>query len=184
MRRRAFATLALCLLLLAACTPQTPAKTPAELALESLERGVQADNAGKNDDAIAAYFETLGRNPRSAVAYYNLGQLFRRSNELVIAEGYYRQALKVDPNYTAAQFGFGFTRLAVGAWAEAEDANRKVIAAEPNNGAAHYNLGLALRGQGRDADAQAAFQRASQLDPRLVPPAPAATPAPTATPRR
>src|SRR5687767_5714054 len=110
---------------------------------------------------------------------YNLGQAYRRANELVIAEGYYRQALKIDPNFVAALFGYGFTRLAVADWAEAERANRAVTTAEPQNGPAWFNLGLALRGQGKQNDAAQAFQRARQIDPSLTPP-----PAPTATPGR
>jgi len=169
------AVVLIALAIVAACSQPAP-KTAAEQAIESLERGVQADNAGRTADALVAYFETLSKDPRSKVAFYNLGQLYRRTNEPIIAEGYYRQALKIDPAYTAALFGLGFTRLAAGQWVEAEDANRKVIAAEPNHAAAHFNLALALRGQGREADALVEFQRAAQLDPKLV--------APTPTPRR
>lgn len=182
MGRRALTALLLGLFVLAACTPQPPAKTSVELAIEALERGVQADNAGRTGEALVAYFDTLSKDPQNKVAFYNLGQMYRRTNEPIIAEGYYRQALKIDPAYPAALFGLGFTRLAAGAWAEAEDANRKVIAAEPNNAPAHYNLGLALRGQGKEAEAVQSFQRAAQLDAKLVPPAPPATAAPTQTP--
>lgn len=168
------------LIVASACAQLAP-KTAGQQATESLERGVAADAAGRTDDAILAYFETLSKDPRHALAFYNLGQVYRRSNELVIAEGYYRQALKVDPAFAPALFGFGFTRLAVADWGAAEDANRKVILAEPNNGPAHFNLGLALRGQGKESEAQQAFQRANQLDRSLVAPPP---PSPTATPRR
>lgn len=181
-RLRPLATAVLLALALAtACAQQPAAKTAAEQAIEALERGVQAYNAGRTDEALVAFFETLSKDPTNKFAFSNLGLLYRRANEPIIAEGYYLQALKIDPAYAPALFGLGFFRLAVGAWAEAEDANRKVIAAEPNNASAHFNLALALRGQGREAEAQASFQRANQLDPNLVPPA---TPTPTATPRR
>lgn len=177
--RVATALLAMAMALGVAC--QAPVRSTAERAAESLEKGVQADTAGRVDEAIGAYFQVLSHEPNNKLAFYNLGQVYRRANELVIAEGYYRQALKADAAFTPALFGFGFTRLAVADWAAAEDANRKVIRAEPNNAPAHFNLGLALRGQGKETEAQQAFQRANQLDPTLtVPPAPS----PTATPRR
>lgn len=173
--RIATALLTLAMALSVACAPAP--KTTAE----SLEKGIQADSAGRVDEAIAAYFQVLSLEPKNVFAFYNLGQLYRRSNEIVIAEGYYRQALKVDPAFAPALFGYGFTRLAFADWSAAEDANRKVIAAEPNNAPAHFNLGLALRGQGKEGEAQQAFQRAIQLDRTLVAPA---APSPTVTPRR
>jgi Tfp pilus assembly protein PilF len=169
-------------LLISACVGGG-SKTAAELATESLDRGVQAQNAGRTPEALVAYFETLAKDPRQKVAFYNLGQIYRLENKLVIAEGYYRQALEIDPEYPPALFGFGFTRLAVGAWQEAHDANVKVIAADPNNAAAHFNRALALRGLGREREAQEEFARAAQLDRALVPP-PLPTPRPTASPAR
>lgn len=181
---RALAAAAALTLALAACQPGAAPKTSAELAAESLERGVQAQNAGKNDDAIVAYFETLSRDPKNKIVFYNLGQIYRLQAKTVIAEGYYRQALEIDPEYAPALFGFGYTRLAVGAWQEAADANRKVIAKEPNNAAAHFNLALALRALGQEADAQREFALAKQLDANLqIPPSPTPTPRPSPTTR-
>lgn len=177
--RATMALLAIVMALSVACQ-QPAAKTAAEQAAASLEKAVQADNAGRVDEAIAAYFQVLSLEPKNKFAFYNLGQVYRRSNELVIAEGYYRQALRIDPNFLAALFGYGFTRLAVGDWTEAERANRAVTAAEPQNAPAWFNLGLALRGQGKQAEATQAFQRARQIDPNLEPPP---TPTPTPTPR-
>lgn len=160
---------------------QGASRTPQQLGAEAFERGVQADVAGKNDEATAHYFEALAREPKNKSAFYNLGQLYRRTNELQIAEGYYRQALRIDANFTGALFGLGFTRLAAGDWQVAADANRKVVAAEPNNAAAHFNLALALRGLGNEAQAQEEFARARQLDASLVPP-PAPSPSRSAAP--
>lgn len=161
-----------------ACQPTAAPKTTAEIAAESLERGVQADTAGRVDEAITAYFQVLSNEPKNKFAFYNLGQVYRRANELVIAEGYYRQALKVDPNFVAALFGYGFTRLAAADWAEAERANKAVTAAEPQNAPAWFNLGLALQNQSKQTEATQAFQRARQIDPNLTPP-PAPTPRPS-----
>jgi len=172
---RVTATLAIAIAIGVACQPTAAPKTTAELAAESLERGVQADTAGRVDEAITAYFQVLSKNK---FAFYNLGQVYRRANELVIAEGYYRQALKVDPNFVAALFGYGFTRLAAADWAEAERANKAVTTAEPQNAPAWFNLGLALQNQSKQTEATQAFQRARQIDPNLTPP-PAPTPRPS-----
>ena len=179
-RRLATALLSLAVALTVACgTPAAP-KTTAEQAAEALEKGIQADTAGRLDEALASYFQTLALEPKNKFAFYNLGQAYRRANELVIAEGYYRQALKIDPNFAPALFGYGFTRLAAGDWAEAERANRAVTTANQQDAPAWFNLGLALQNQGKQADATAAFQRARSIDANLTPP-PTPTPRPSPT---
>ncbi|HET8568875.1 MAG TPA: tetratricopeptide repeat protein [Candidatus Limnocylindria bacterium] len=170
---------ALIALSLVACQPTGAPKTSAQLAAEALERGVQAQNSGKTEEALVAYFETLSREPKNKIAFYNLGQIYRLQRKNAIAEGYYRQSLEIDPEYTPALFGFGYTRLSVGAWQEAADANRRVIAKEPNNAAAHFNLALALRALGQEAEAQREFGVAKQLDASLQIPA---SPTPTLRP--
>lgn len=180
LRFRALAAAGALLLVLAACQPGGAPKTSAELAAESLERGVQAQNAARFDDALVAYFETLSRDPKNKFAFFNLGQMYRNQQKCPIAEGYYRQAVEIDPNVAGAWFGIGFCRLAVAAWEEARDANDRVVKLEPNNASGHFNLALALRQLGRESEAQAEFQRAAQLDANLRAPA---TPSPSGTRR-
>lgn len=179
-RRSLLVPLLLLSIVAGACTQAAAPKTDAELAADSLERGSQAHNAGRLDEAKVAYFETLFRDPNNKFAYYNLGQIARIAGKMGIAEGYYRSALEIDPEMIPALDGFAVTRLAAGAWQEAADAEAKVVRGEPGNAAAHYNFALALRQLGREAEAAREFQSASRLDPKLVPPA---TPTPTPTPR-
>ena len=111
----------------------------------------------------------------------------RIQNRLAIAEGYYRSALEIDPNYGPALFGLGVVRQAFNSVQEAIDLYRKDVSVEPNNAAAHYNLGILLRVQGKVADGDAEIARAMQLDPKLPQPPAAPTPTPkpaTPTPTR
>ena len=172
--------------LLAACGLS---KTPTELAAESLNQGIEAHNAGRTDEAIGLYYLTLSRDPKNMLAFHNLGQIARAQNRPAVAEGYYRQALEVNPNFGPALFGLAVVRSGQGGVQPQEpiELYRKVILIEPNNAAAHYNLGLLLRITGQVAEGEAEIARARQLDPSLSAPGPlptpAATPTPTATPR-
>ena len=56
---------------------------------------------------------------------------------------------------------------------------QKAVQADPNNAAAYFNLGLLLRDTGNTTEANQMFQRAQQLDAKLVPPA---SPSPTTRP--
>lgn len=157
-----------------ACAAAPADRTQAEQAADALERGVQAQNAGRIEEARLAYFEALSHDTKgiaALAAFYNLGQVARISQkEFRVAVGYYRSAILLDANHAGSLFGLGQASLELGAWADAADANAKVVSLEPNNAAAHFNLALALRQLGRESEARASFTRAQQLDASLVPP--------------
>lgn len=156
-------------------------KTPAELTSEALTRAQTAHNAGRTDEAIKGYYETLGHDPRSEIAFTNLGIIYRFANKPQIAEGFYRQALEVNENSAGSLFGLAVIRAAAGSTQEAIDLYRRLLALNPNDAIAHYNLGLVYRAVGRIAEGDAEIRQAIAIDPKL-PPAPAATPVPTQRP--
>jgi tetratricopeptide (TPR) repeat protein len=149
---------------------------------DALNRGLQAHTAGRFDEAIVAYFETLAKDPRNKFAFYNLGEIAQRQNRPVAAESYYRLALDQDARMTSALFNLAILRGNAGANQEAADLYRRVIAVEPNNAAAHFNLGLVLRLLGQSAEAEQELATAQRLDAKLVAPTPSASPARQASP--
>ena len=149
---------------------------------DSLSRGLQAHTAGKLDDATAAYFETLAKDPKNKFAFYNLGVIAQGQSRAAAAESYYRLALEQDPRMTSALFNLAILRGIAGANQESADLYRRVIAIEPNNAAAHFNLGLVLRLLGQAAEAQQELATAQRLDAKLVAPSPSASPARQASP--
>ncbi len=159
------------------------AKSPGEAASESLQKGVEAHNAGRIDEAIRLYYEALAREPKTMLALHNLGQIARAQNRVFVAQGYYQQALDIDGNFAPSLFGLAIIRSGQPGVLPQEPIAlyRAVIALEPNNAAAHYNLGLLLRVSGQVAEGEAAIAKARQLDPSLGAPGPAPTPA-TAAP--
>jgi tetratricopeptide (TPR) repeat protein len=166
--------------LLAACGG-TPPATNAD---DALSRALQAHTAGKLDDATAAYFETLAKDPKNKFAFYNLGVIAQGQNRPAAAEAYYRLALEQDAKMGSAIFNLAILRSQAGANQEAVDLYRRVIAIDPNYAAAHFNLGLVLRLLGQNAEAQTELAKAQQLDPKLVAPNPTATPNQQASPSR
>jgi len=143
---------------------------------------LQAQTAGKYDEATVAYYEVLAKEPKNSAAFYNLGLIAQLQNRAVAAEAYYRLALEQDPNNEKALFNLAIIRANVGATQEAIDLYRRVIARLPSYADAHYNLALLLRQIGQTAEAQQEFATAQRLDPKLVAPSASATPARPATP--
>jgi len=172
--------LTLGVLMISCGSPSTPATTGG--ADDALSRALQAHTAGKFDEATAAYFETLAKDPKNKFAFYNLGEIAQRQDRPAAAESFYRLALEQDPKMTSALFNLAIIRTNAGANQEAVDLYRRVIAVEPNNAAAHFNLGLVLRLLGQTAEANQELAKAQQLDPKLVAPTPSASPARQASP--
>jgi tetratricopeptide (TPR) repeat protein len=171
-----------CVLVLAACGGPGAANSGNETAADALNRGLAAHAAGKLDEAVAAYFTTLSKDPKNQYAFYNLGEIAQRQNRLVAAEGFYRMALEQDPKMESALFNLAIVRTNVGFAADAVALYKQVIVVNPNNAAAHFNLGLLYRQLGQTADAQTEFAAAQKLDPKLVAPSPSASPNKQASP--
>src|SRR5436853_7556747 len=93
---RLIAGIFLCASALAACGgPATGGGN--ETAADALNRGLAAHAAGKLDEAVAAYFTTLSKDPKNQFAYYNLGDIAQRQSPLGAAESYHRVALHLRP---------------------------------------------------------------------------------------
>jgi len=166
----------------AACGGPSSAGSGNESAADALNRGLQAHSAGKLDEAAAAYFTTLAKDPKNQYAYYNLGEIAQRQNRLVAAEALYRLALEQDPKMESALFNLAIVRTNVGVAADAVVLYKQVITVNPNNAPAHFNLGLLYRQLGQTADAQTEFAAAQKLDAKLVAPSPSASPNRQASP--
>src|SRR6266852_9321838 len=98
-----------------------------ETAADALNRGLQAHAAGKLDEATAAYFVTLSKDPKNQFAYYNLGEIAQRQNRLITAEAFYRLALEQDPKMESALFNLAIVRTIVGVAADAVVLYKQVI---------------------------------------------------------
>jgi tetratricopeptide (TPR) repeat protein len=179
---RVLAGILWCGLALAACGGPASSGGGSETAGDALNRGLQAHAAGKLDDAVAAYFTTLSKDPKNQYAYYNLGEIAQRQNRFVTADGFYRLALDLDPKMESALFNLAIVRTNLGITGDAVSLYKQVIAVNANNAAAHFNLGLLYRQLGQTAEAQTEFAAAQKLDAKLVAPSPSASPNRQASP--
>jgi tetratricopeptide (TPR) repeat protein len=116
-------------------------------------------------DAIAAFQQALGADPKSATARSGLGAAF-------LAEGHYddaihelRQALRTDPDHVNARLNLA---RALGDKGDLSGAARELTAVlkqKPNNADAQIGLGLVLFAQHHYEEALQRFQEAARLRP-------------------
>src|SRR2546427_3712762 len=123
-----------CGLALAACGGPASGGS-SETAADALNRGLAAHAAGKLDEAVAAYFTTLSKDPKNQFAYYNLGEIAQRQNRLVAAESYYRLALDLAPKMESAVFNLAIVRTSVRAGAGARPLHQPEDRPNPDNAA-------------------------------------------------
>src|ERR1700680_588654 len=108
-----------------------------------LERGVQLEQVGRTDDAIAETEKALRLDPSLVKAHVNLLILYARTGRGQKAEEQYKSVLAED----------------------AEKAFRKALAIAPSNDAAHNNLGYLLEREGKLSEAAVEYKKAIEVSP-------------------
>lgn len=138
-------------------------EAPYPAAARELTLGVAAESAGDLPAAREHYRRALEHDPRSKLAFYDLGLLDQRAGRMKAAETNYRRALRSDPYYFLALFNLAIV-LTPSDPAGAEAMYRRAIEVAPDNANAHLNLGLLLRARGGTAEADGEVAKAKALE--------------------
>lgn len=124
--------------------------------------------------AAVALRRAIALRPEAA-AHYTLGQVLQASGDADGARQHLAEAERLRLRVQAEQearvsTAVGARELDSGQAEAALASFRRAIAAFEGYAPAHYQMGRALERLGRDAAARAAFARAQQLNPSLIPP--------------
>jgi tetratricopeptide (TPR) repeat protein len=124
----------------------------------------------KLDDAIAQYRRVIGMNPRSAVAYNNLGTALGEkagpNGKLDDAIAEYHHAIEMDRNYALPHNNLGLALYHQGNADDAIVEYHRAIQLDPKYANPHANLGIVLYHEGKADDAAAEYRRAIEIDPK------------------
>jgi len=145
-------------------------------ALNKLFTDASADfDAGNYDGAIAKINTMIEGLPDCDVCYNLLGDINMKKGDLEAAEAGYLKAIELAPDkpgpYNALASIYNTQRKFEEAAAMSEKASN-LTGGDPATGSgggdasASYNQGIALWNAGKAAEAEAAFQRATELDPK------------------
>ena len=100
--------------------------------------------AGRNADAIRTFSHLLEIDPKSALAYQDLGTAQLQAKDLKDAEASLRRAIELDPTLSGAYTALGVVFASTGRTTEAVDAWKKALALDPNDANARDNLRAVL----------------------------------------
>lgn len=131
-----------------------------------LERGIQLEQVGRTDDAIAETEKALELDPSLAKAHLNLLILYAKTGKAKQAEEHYKALVDLAPDqFSEAYYNYGVLLRNQGKFDEAEKAFRKTLALAPSNDAAHDNLGYLLERQGKLEEAANEYKKAIDANP-------------------
>jgi len=136
--------------------------------LPELAEAFRLQQAGRLDDAEAAYAKLLARDPDDPVALINAGALALARDDVAAALDRLERAVAHVPRNAIAQNNLGFAQIRAARFAAALTSLDRAVAQKPDYAQAHNNRGIALVRLARPADARAAFERALACDPALV----------------
>jgi len=132
-----------------------------------LERGIQLEQVGRTDDAIAETERALELDPSLAKAHLNLLILYAKAGKAKQAEEHYKALVALDPDeFPDAYYNYGVLLVQEGKFDEAEQTFRKTLALAPTNDAAHDNLGYLLEREGKLEEAANEYKKAIDANPR------------------
>ncbi len=129
-------------------------------------------NAGRNDEAIAAFNEIVGKAPTCSDCYFNLGMGHLNKKQYAEAEAAFKKAIELKADHVNAHTQLASVYNAQKKFdlaAESSAAASKYSAAAPGaaggNAELSYNQGVTLFNGQKFAEAKAAFESATKADP-------------------
>ena len=120
-------------------------------------------DAGRLDEAINQFRESLRRNDDSAPTHYNLGYALAAKGRRDEAAGQFEAALRIDPDYAQAHNNLGALLQLRGQLDAALAHFGRAVGLRPDNLEARNNLGQLLLNRGEVARAAAQFSEALAL---------------------
>jgi protein O-mannosyl-transferase len=119
-------------------------------------------------DPITLYQVTLKKNPDFWLGYYNLGNIYLKTNRMKEAEKNYEQTLRLNPKYLDAHTNMGVILAQTGRPEEAIEHFQIAVRINPSHAEAQNNLGNLLLIEGLPKEAIEHFRQAVSLSPDFI----------------
>ena len=136
-------------------------------ARELFENAIAHHLAGRADDAIAAYRQTLAADPTLAPAMNNLGALLAARGHVEQAVKLFKSAVHADPAYGEAHNNLGIAFSGDGNHVAASEHFERAVALEPRRATWWNNLGNSCVECFQFERALEAYDRALRLMPEV-----------------
>jgi tetratricopeptide (TPR) repeat protein len=134
--------------------------------LGPLKKAMELTQAGKLDEAEAAYREVLAADPSVAEAHYNLGSIYLGRDQLDEAAVEFGKVVELRPDSGQAYGALSRVYEQKGDVERAIGVMTQGVAVRPDDPGMQFDLGILYFNARRTAEAEAAFHRVETLDPK------------------
>ena len=141
--------------------------SPAASASQLVEQGLKAQTAGNTAQAVDDFQQAIVKDPTNKFAYYDLGVMYQRLSQPIVAAGWYRKAILADPAYKPALFNLAIIETRTQP-SGAIDLYSQLLRMNPNDANVNFNLGLLLIAQNQPQPGHADLEKAIQINPALA----------------
>jgi tetratricopeptide (TPR) repeat protein len=121
--------------------------------------------AGRMEEALKAFQQSLRVDSRRAAPLFNIGQLLQHAGRFDEAAAIYDKAKALDPDDARLHISLGALALARDQYDQAVRSYRRAAELDPLSSDAQHGLGMAFLDQGRLDLAESAFREALRLNP-------------------
>ena len=120
---------------------------------------------GNISEASKYYKYFISQGFKDERVFSNYGVILNQLGRSQEAEIFYREAIKIKPDYAEAHSNLGIILRNIGKLQEAELSIRKAIEIKSNYAEAHYNLAIILNDLGKSQEAELSSRRAIKIKP-------------------
>jgi tetratricopeptide (TPR) repeat protein len=136
-------------------------------AVKEFQKGVEADQRGKREDAIQHYQVALRLAPDYYPAHNNLGSDYLSKADLQSAQVQFEEAIRLNQNDAQAYFNLGNVFVMRGRYPEAEHVLEEGMKRLPDSAFGQFLFGSLYSRTGRLPEAEQRLRQALQLDPSM-----------------
>ena len=144
------------------------AAVEADEVLGPLKRAMELTQAGRIEEAEAAYKEVLANDPTMVEAHYNLGTIYLGQKDYAAAEGEFRQIIDLSPETGEAYSALSRVYQEQGDNERALEVLAQGVERKPEDVRMQLNLGILYNNAQRPEDAEVTFKKVEALDPQFV----------------
>lgn len=134
----------------------------------AFKEAVSLTDAGKYDEAIAAYEKIQADQPNLKAVLMNLGFVYLQKKDFAAAEAQYAKVLDLEPDNNDAMLALASVYNAQGQTDKAKEMIDKAAAANPGDPKAQFKKGVFLRNANENDAAIQAFQSVIATDPNFA----------------
>jgi tetratricopeptide (TPR) repeat protein len=130
----------------------------------AVDKAIALTQAGKLDEAEAAYKEAMAANPTVHQIPYNLAGIYYQKKDYANAEAMYKKALEVKPDYVDAMVSLSNVYLTSGQGPKAAEVLDKAATDYPQDAKVQFQKGVVDFNTGKSPEAEEAFKKAEAID--------------------